>query len=199
MTLFPKDIQTFLLPDAKLIYNPCFYDNTSALQIFNSLKEEILWQQDEITLFGKTHKQPRLTSLYATNSIPYSYSNITMRPHKMTQLLLKLLKDVESATNEKFTTILLNFYRHGKDSNGWHADNEKELGSSPTIASLSFGETRKFQFKHRNLKTEKHQLDLTSGSLLIMKPPMQQFWLHQIPKTQKEVGERINLTFRKIE
>ena len=99
----------------------------------------------------------------------------------------------------EFSSVLLNLYRDGSDSNGWHADNEKELGTNPAIASLSLGAERKFNIKHRRLKTEKHQLVLEHGSLLLMKGEMQHHWLHQIAKTKKEVGPRINLTFRKIQ
>lgn len=198
MTLFPKETQTFHLPDAELSYYPDFYPKTNSDAIFTKLKEDIPWQQDSLTLFGKTYQQPRLTALYSLHARSYSYSGITMFPHSMTPLLLDLLHDVQTVTGESFTSVLLNYYRHGKDSNGWHADNEKELDAASSIASLSFGGTRAFQFKHRTLKSEKHQLLLISGSLLIMKPPMQEFWLHQIPKTKKDVGERINLTFRNI-
>jgi alkylated DNA repair dioxygenase AlkB len=92
----------------------------------------------------------------------------------------------------------LNYYRDGKDSNGWHADNEKELGTNPTIASLSFGAARTFQLKHNTIKENKKSILLEHGSLLLMKGPTQHFWKHQIPKTAKPTGPRINLTFRII-
>ena len=105
---------------------------------------------------------------------------------------------VEEVCQENFTTVLLNKYRTGKDSNGWHADNEKELGRNPTIASISFGAERVFQLKHNTIPNLKQNLVLQHGSLLIMKGTTQHFWKHQIPKTSKEIAERINLTFRII-
>lgn len=198
MDLFSSKIKVFNLPNAEMSYIPNFYDLEKANHYFNLLKKDIPWQQDNITIFGKIHKQPRLTSLFANNDLPYSYSNIKMTPHHFTKDLLQIKKDVEVITNHDFTTVLLNFYRNGNDSNGWHADNEKELGTNPTIASLSFGAPRLFQFKHRLIKEEKHKLILEPGSLLIMKGEMQHFWLHQIPKTKRDIGERINLTFRTI-
>ncbi|RTY96468.1 alpha-ketoglutarate-dependent dioxygenase AlkB, partial [Flavobacterium bomense] len=99
----------------------------------------------------------------------------------------------------KFTTVLLNLYRDGKDSNGWHADNEKELGFNPIIASLSFGTERIFQLKHNTISNLKQNIPLEHGSLLIMKGATQHFWKHQIPKTSKIISSRINLTFRVIE
>ena len=105
---------------------------------------------------------------------------------------------IQKVSDSKFTTVLLNQYRDGKDSNGWHADNEKELGENPVIASISFGAERFFHLKHRNKKDLRMKIPLTSGSLLFMEGETQKYWLHQIAKTSRKVGPRINLTFRKI-
>ncbi|WP_165750144.1 alpha-ketoglutarate-dependent dioxygenase AlkB family protein [Cellulophaga sp. Z1A5H] len=186
------------LPDSDLIYYPNFFDALSATEYFKILKEETPWQQDDITVFGKKYAQPRLTALYATNDLPYSYSNITMHPHPFTKELLQIKEEVEKVAQTNFTTCLLNLYRDGKDSNGWHADNEKELGKNPIIASITLGEERYFHLKHRTNKNLKHKLLLEHGSLLLMKGATQQHWLHQIPKTAKPIQERINLTFRVV-
>jgi len=199
MELFSAEKKEFKLPNAELIYFPNFYSIERANTLFKILKETIAWQQDDITVFGKTYKQPRLTALYADNDMSYTYSNITMFPKIITEELMTIKQDVESIANHLFTSVLLNFYRNGNDSNGWHADNEKELGENPVIASVSFGANRAFHFKHRTLKDEKHKLILEHGSLLIMAGEMQHHWLHQVPKTKKNVGERINLTFRTIQ
>jgi len=198
MDLFSKEKIELKLPQAELVYYPNFYDFEKAKSYFEILKDIIKWQQDNITVFGKTYKQPRLTALYATNDLPYSYSNLTMLPKPFNHELLQIKQDIEHLTDHTFTTVLLNLYTNGNDSNGWHADNEKELGKNPMIASVSLGASRMFHFKHRTLKDQKHKLLLEHGSLLLMKGEMQQYWLHQIPKTKKIIGERINLTFRKI-
>ena len=99
---------------------------------------------------------------------------------------------------KEFNSCLLNLYRDGNDSNGWHADNEKQLGKNPIIASLSLGSERYFHLKHRTKPHLKHKIVLKHGSVLVMKEETQHFWLHQIPKTKKEIGKRINLTFRYI-
>ncbi|MGG7036933.1 MAG: alpha-ketoglutarate-dependent dioxygenase AlkB family protein [Flavobacterium sp.] len=106
--------------------------------------------------------------------------------------------EIEELTGEHFTTVLLNLYRDGKDSNGWHADDEKELGRNPVIASVSFGAERSFHLQHNLLKDQKLKITLEHGSLLLMKGSTQHFWKHQVPKTSKRVGARINLTFRII-
>lgn len=198
MNLFSKEKLHLKLPQAELIYIENFYDQATADSLFNSLRSNIDWQQDDITIFGKTYKQPRLTALYADNDKPYSYSNITMYPKLFTDNLKRIKSDIEKEVDHEFTSVLLNLYRNGSDSNGWHADNEKELGTNPIIASVSFGAVRPFHFKHRQIKSERHKLELHHGSLLIMKGEMQHHWLHQIAKTKKEIGERINLTFRQI-
>jgi len=186
------------LKDAEVFYYPNYFTINESMSLFQILTTETLWQQDNIKVFGKTYKQPRLTSLYGSNKRPYSYSNITMYPNEFTSTLLKIKSKIEDTTNEIFTTCLLNQYRDGRDSNGWHADNEKELGHNPVIASVSLGASRMFHLKHRYDKSHKCKLLLESGSLLLMKGTTQHFWLHQVPKTKKQLGSRINLTFRYI-
>ena len=111
---------------------------------------------------------------------------------------LFIKNEIEKICQENFTTVLLNYYRDGKDSNGWHADNEKELGTNPVIASVSFGAQRNFHLQHNTIKKQKLKVNLEHGSLLIMKGTTQHFWKHQIPKTTAAIGPRINLTFRII-
>ena len=186
------------LPDAELHYYPHFWSRKEADALFEQLKNETPWQHDPITVFGKTYMQPRLTALYGKNPKPYSYSGITMNPHPMSNTLMEVLQKIQTVDPHAYNTVLLNLYRNGKDSNGWHADNEKELGFQPRIASASFGEERFFHFKHRSDKQQRYKLRLGHGSLLIMGGAMQEHWLHQIAKTARPVKERINLTFRKL-
>lgn len=198
MSLFEKEPVYFDLPDAEITYHPAFFDLELADELFGKLKTDIPWQQDAITLFGKTHPQPRLTALFGNEGKPYSYSNITMQPHHWNPLLTSIKEAVEKASGVTFTTVLLNYYRDGKDSNGWHSDNEKELGTNPVIASVSFGAERFFHLRHNSDPNLKLKILLEHGSLLLMKGTTQHFWKHQIPKTAKPIGPRINLTFRVI-
>ncbi|GGE06054.1 alpha-ketoglutarate-dependent dioxygenase AlkB family protein [Psychroflexus salis] len=191
--------EVYNLPDAQLVFYPNFFETNEANKFFKYLEKNIPWQHDQIKVFGKIYDQPRLTALYATNNKPYSYSNITMYPHVFEGELLKIKEKIEKVSQLEFTTCLLNLYRNGKDSNGWHADDEKELGKFPQIASVSFGVTRKFKMRRKDHHKEKFELNLSHGSLLLMLGKTQAFWQHQIPKTKKEINERINLTFRIIE
>jgi alkylated DNA repair dioxygenase AlkB len=198
-SLIPSEPIILNLLDAEIIYYPHFFDKEETDIIFKQLKEEIPWQQDDIRVFGKTHPQPRLTALFGNEGKSYSYSNIKMQPHPWNPILQKIKLKIETVSKTTFTTVLLNLYRDGKDSNGWHADNEKELGKNPIIASVSFGAERIFQMKHNSILGLKQNILLEHGSLLIMKGTTQHFWKHQIPKTSKPIGERINLTFRIIQ
>jgi alkylated DNA repair dioxygenase AlkB len=197
MSLFQKKPIHFDLPDADISYFPDFLSPEKADELFTRLKEEIPWRQDEIKVFGKMHPQPRLTALFGDGK-PYGYSGIVMQPQHWNALLSYIKEQVELVCGTHFTTVLLNYYRDGKDSNGWHADNEKELGRNPVIASVSLGAERFFHLRHNLNKDQTLKILLEHGSLLLMKGTTQHFWKHQIPKTAKPIGPRINLTFRVI-
>lgn len=199
MRLFPEKQLRLNLPESDIIYFPRFFITEEADNFLRLFKTGVLWQQDEITVFGKAYPQPRLTALYAINGRSYSYSNVIMKPRPFTEELLIIKERVQTVTPVDFTSCLLNLYRNGQDSNGWHADDEKELGDNPVIASVSFGQERFFHLRHKRNKSLKHKLLLEHGSLLLMAGKTQHSWQHQIPKTRKLIGERINLTFRVIQ
>lgn len=186
------------LPDAVIRYYPNFLTCEEADAYFETLHAITPWRNDPIRVFGKTHAQPRMTSLHGHTTDPYGYSGIVMQPNPMNEPLLGIEKKLKAFTNEYFTTVLLNLYRNGKDSNGWHADNEPELSKNPVIASVSLGAARYFHLKHTSMKNQRLKFELAHGSLLVMEGTTQHFWKHQIAKTAREVGPRINLTFRKV-
>jgi alkylated DNA repair dioxygenase AlkB len=186
------------LPDADIYYYKNFLNKAEADKFYNLFLKTLQWEQHNIKIFGKILPQPRLTALYADNNVSYSYSNLTLHPHAFTSELQDLQKRLHKVIGVNFTHCLANLYRNGTDSMGWHSDNEKELGKNPVIASLSFGTQRKFQLKHKNRKDLNYDLELEHGSLLLMKGTTQQLWKHQLPKTKKDIGPRINLTFRNI-
>ena len=199
MDLFSFSDQILLnLEDASIEYYPTFYSTETADELFHTIINETSWQQDQITVYGKTYNQPRLTAFYSNTKNALEYSNIKMNPHPFSESLITIKNKIEKEMKKEFNSCLLNLYRDGKDSNGWHADNEKQLGENPIIASLSLGSERYFHLKHRTKPHIKHKIVLKHGSVLVMKEETQHFWLHQIPKTKKEIGKRINLTFRYI-
>lgn len=186
------------LPQSEIHYYPHFLQQNFADRVFDSLLKEVSWRQDDIKVFGKTYPQPRLTAFFAENKASYSYSNIRMEPETFPIDIVDIKNKIENEISAHFTNCLANLYRDGSDSNGWHADDEKELGSNPIIASVSLGAERYFHFRHKKDSSLKRKLLLEHGSLLIMAGETQHFWKHQLPKTKKKIGERINLTFRII-
>ncbi|MBA4167869.1 MAG: alpha-ketoglutarate-dependent dioxygenase AlkB [Chitinophagaceae bacterium] len=188
-----------LLPfSGEAYYFPAVFAQTEREKYFNSLCDEIKWKQEPIKLFGKEIMQPRLTAWYGDPGKPYTYSGTTMQPMEWTKDLLEIKLAVEKLSHVHFTSALLNLYRDGKDSMGWHRDNEKMLGPAPVIASASFGGERTFQFRNYTDKSIARSIDLQPGSILIMRGATQQHWEHRIPKTTRISNTRINITFRII-
>ncbi len=186
-----------LLPDADITYIENFYAKDDADKVYQQLIQTLAWRQDDIRMFGKTMKIPRLQAWYGDNNLRYRYSNMTLVAMPWTASLLSLKTKVSDYCQHDFNAVLANMYRNQHDSVGWHSDNEPELGEMPVIASLSFGAKRDFQLKH--IKTqEKKNLILDSGSLLIMQGDTQNYWQHCLPKRARTIMPRINLTFRKI-
>ena len=179
-----------------IIYQHFFSISESNL-FLNRLIESIKWKQESMNMYGKQVNFPRLTAWYGDTNKSYTFSGITLQPNSWTNDILSIKNKIEKHENISFNSVLLNRYRNGNDSISWHTDAERELGIRPIIASVSFGATRTFQLRHINTK-EKLEIELTHGSLLIMQGELQHFWQHQIPKTKKVLGERINLTFRTI-
>lgn len=187
------------LPDADIHCWANFYDNATATALFHELHSQTPWAQRHVKIYGQLYPEPRLTAWFGEAGKRYSYSGLTLEPLPWTPTLAQLKARVDAAAGVSFNSVLLNLYREGRDSNGWHQDNEPELGQNPVIASLSLGAVRRFQLRHKfNKELPKVELDLPHGSLLLMAGPTQHYWQHQIPKTAKPVAERINLTFRVI-
>jgi alkylated DNA repair dioxygenase AlkB len=196
--LFSSGIHNILPFDGVTQFFPRFFERADSDSFFSRFKNEIEWKHEPIKLFGKMIMQPRLTALYGDPNRPYGYSGIQMQPLQMTDFLLEIKKKVETQIGAEFSHVLLNYYRDGQDSMGWHRDNESVLGTNPTIASVSFGETREFQIRNYSKKEIKFKISLDHGSLLVMSGSSQHHWEHQIPKTNQPKSPRINLTFRKL-
>ena len=186
------------IPNANVAFYERFFGVTESKRIFSELMSQTAWRQDSITIFGKTMPLPRLTAWYGDPGKSYTYSGIPMEPEPWTPTLMMIKHSIERVCEASFNSVLLNLYRNGNDGVAWHSDDELELGENPVIASVSFGATRKFSFKHKTNPDLRISLDLTLGSLLIMSGSTQHYWHHQIPKTAKKVEPRINLTFRVI-
>ncbi len=174
-----------------LLFDDAFLSKEVADRYFERVRDECVWEQKP-GIFG--HMQPRLIASYGDPGVTYRYSGIDNAALPWTDTLLEIKERIEAVQGE-YNYCLLNRYRSGSDSMGWHADDEPEMGE--VIGSLSLGATRKFRIRHN--ETRETQTFLAgNGTLIIMAGTMQQFWQHEVPKTKLVVGERINLTFRQI-
>ena len=187
-----------VIPDAEIFLYPTLLSYHEANQLFDTLKKNIIWEKQKIKLYGEVHDVPRLTAWYGDPNKSYIYSGIKLKTKPWNAVLLKIKEKIEKISKIKFNSVLLNLYRSGSDSVSWHSDDEPELGRNPVIGSLSLGETRQFQMKHKFNRDLKQKILLQHGSFLLMRGKTQHHWLHQIPKRKNLKGERINLTFRVI-
>jgi len=176
-----------------ITYEPEFLCCDAADSLFRTLQSETPWKQEQ-SRFGPF---PRLTAWYADQGLTYTYSGVTHQALEWTPTLTEVRQRVVAFAQTPFNSLLLNLYRDGQDSIGFHADNEPELGVNPVIASISLGCVRQFVLKHIESK-EKRTFDLAHGSLLIMGGTCQHHWLHGVPKSKMNVEPRINLTFRHV-
>lgn len=186
------------LPNADVVLYPGFFSRQDSDKLFTELLNGTKWRQDKMQLYGKEIDLPRQTAWYGDNDKDYTFSGITMNPESWTPTLLDIKEKVEGAAGATFNSVLLNHYRSGSDSISWHTDAERELGQNPVIASVTFGDARRFMLRHMNDKDIKTEVELSHGSLLVMGGETQHFWQHQVPKTKANVESRINLTFRQI-
>jgi len=197
MDLFAADSVPTPIPlkDGELAWMPQLPLPWTNAEVMARLLRETDWREETVVVYGKRHLQPRLSAWYGDAA--YTYSGLRLQPAPFTPLLDTLRQAVEAASGHRFNSVLLNLYRNERDSMGMHSDDEPELGPQPVIASLSLGAARTFILKHKyNKKTVR--LELTDGSLLLMRGETQKYWLHGINKMTRALQARVNLTFRKI-
>ncbi|UAY53063.1 alpha-ketoglutarate-dependent dioxygenase AlkB family protein [Ferruginibacter albus] len=180
-----KRIIHFDIPDADLTLRQQFFDKERSDNYYETLLHNTPWQQNQRKMYDKVVDDPRLTAWYGKVF------------NQWTDELLEIKEEVEIVSGSRFNSVLLNYYRDGNDSVSWHSDKKPEGGTNTPIASVSFGETRAFQIRHKfNKDLKPMSIPLTHGSFLLMAGPMQDYWEHHIAKTKKEIAPRINLTFR---
>ena len=180
-----------------IILDKFFLNQSDANNLYNRCLNDISWQSSAITMFGKKIDVPRLECWYGDLGCEYTYSGKSLKRFEFPNFLLDLRMLIEKKVNSNFNSVLANLYRDGQDSMGLHADDEKELGNEPVIASISLGENRPIIFQNKKTK-EKVTFDQPHGSLLVMQGKTQDHWKHAINKSKKIDKPRINLTFRNI-
>jgi alkylated DNA repair dioxygenase AlkB len=197
-SLYPQDAaEAIPLPGAELVLLRAADLGELPAALLAALIAETPWRQESITLYGKTHLQPRLVAWYGDRGATYRYSGKTYRPNPWTSRLADLRARMEALAQARFNSVLLNYYRDNRDSMGLHADDEPELGARPVIASLSLGEERILYFRHkRESRRRGLDLPLPDGSVLLMRGDTQANWKHGMRKLSRPCGPRVNLTFR---
>jgi len=199
MDLFDASAERVLpVADAELVlWQDVDFGDEKAL--LKQLIEETPWRREQVTVWGKTHMQPRLIAWYGDDAQSYSYSGITLSALPWTPALLRMKEKVETLCQSSFNSVLVNYYRDHRDGMGFHSDDEPELGPAPVIASVTIGAARHLVLKHKLRKDlENVKILLPSGSVLLMKGATQKNWKHGVPKLTKPCGPRVNLTFRRI-
>lgn len=186
------------LPGAELQFDPHWLSRHEADELMAALLDAVPWEIHRIRLFGREVDSPRLSCWIGDPEARYRYSGTLFAPRPWHACLLPVRARLSRQLDVAFNSVLANRYRSGCDAMGWHSDNEPELGARPVIASLSLGATRRFKLKSRTPDGPGMDLDLPHGSLLVMHGDTQTHYRHALPRTAKAVGERINLTFRRI-
>jgi alkylated DNA repair dioxygenase AlkB len=184
-------------PAADVGLDAAWLPASEAEALFTTLYDRIDWENHPVRLFGREHPAPRLSRWIGDPGAHYRDSGILREPSPWLPELTGLRTRLREALGVDFNSVLANLYRDGRDAMGWHADDERELGDSPVIASLSLGATRRFVLKHRD-GAPRLALDLPAGSLLLMQGDTQAHYRHALPRTARPVGPRINLTFRHV-
>lgn len=174
------------------------HDWQNEANINNLPFKNINWHQDTIKMYGKEHQLPRVSAWYGDSDRPYTYSGITLQPKPWTNKLDYLRDALEKVCKRRFNSVLCNWYRTGEDHISWHTDAEPELGNNPLIASVNFGESRRFLLRLKDHHDVKVEIPLHHGSVLVMAGELQHHWQHSVPKQKKVKSSRINLTFRTI-
>lgn len=195
--MLPYQENNFAPSDGELYLVKQFYSRPESDLLFLKFEATLAWQEEALFIYGKWCKAPRLMCWYGDPGACYLYSGVDHQPNPWTDELLAVKDKVERQCLGSFNSVLANLYRDGRDSMGCHADDEKELGRNPLIASLSLGDERLFKLHHKKRK-ENLEINLGHGDLLVMSGALQHHWVHSIPKTRKLKRPRINLTFRKI-
>ena len=197
MTILQDLAANGALPGAELRYAPDWLPAPIADELFFTVRQSVPWETHRIRLFGRWVDSPRLSCWIGDAEAAYTYSGTRFEPHAWSPGLQDLRRQLATELGSEFNSVLANRYRDGRDCMGWHSDNEASLGMQPVIASVSLGASRRFVLKHRQ-GAPKVELSLPHGSLLVMGGETQSNYQHALPRTAKPVGERINLTFRRV-
>ena len=191
------DPQINLLPCDGIVNDHGTVFAAEADALLTWLLAEVPWQHDEIQLYGKRIVTARRVAWYGDEAFDYRYSGVNHRARLWAPPLRAMRDRVSARVGVSFNSCLLNRYDDGTQGMAWHSDDEAELGPETVIASVSFGATRKFAFRHRHTR-QKVEMLLHHGQLIVMRGQTQTHWQHALMKSTRVTQPRVNLTFRTI-
>jgi len=198
LCFFPETGQSKGLPEELLEYHPGFIDKETSDQLLQTFIAATPWKQQIRKMYDREVITPRLTAWYGNpEAFDYAVAG-NSAPLQWTKELMLIKNKIEPLAGISFNSVLLNYYRDGNDSVAWHSDREEVLGKNPIIASVSFGQVRSFDIRHKADHSEKYSVRLEHGSFLLMKAGLQENWEHRIAKSIKPMKGRVNLTFRVV-
>lgn len=194
-----KSQQPADLGDGALLqqWHPLLHDASDVL--LSALINDIAWQQPTVTVFGASHRIPRLQCWMGDPQAYYRYSGLPMKPAPWHPEVAHLKRIVELTCGHRFNAVLINYYRNGSDHMGWHSDDEAELGAAPWVASYNLGESREFALRRKGESKTALKFPLMHDQLMLMNPAVQHGWQHSVPIRKRANGARINMTFRAIQ
>ncbi|HEY6942293.1 alpha-ketoglutarate-dependent dioxygenase AlkB family protein [Dokdonella sp.] len=193
-----RELHALDLPGADLRYAAQAWPRAEADALYLALLEEIAWAPHRLRLFGRELDAPRLSCWIGDADAVYAYSGARFAPQAWTPSVARVRDALQARLGLGFNSVLANLYRDGRDTVGWHSDDEPELGAEPVIASASFGAPRTFRLRSRQTREAALSIELAHGSLLVMAGATQRLYQHALPRRTRVAGPRINLTFRRI-
>lgn len=159
----------------------------------------------KVMIYGKITTVPRWQQSFIKD---YHFSGLNHIAIKNVPEIIKPIYDwVQSSiyandSDGPFNQLLINGYLDGSEYISAHSDDEKQLKPKSCILSISLGETRKFRISGKMDNKKVIDYNLSHGDVIVMKGEMQHLYKHAIVKVSgskgKNMGRRINLTFRKF-
>lgn len=184
---YDNTVRNIIPRDGEAIYHGPIFDWEISNKYLEKLLRDIPFRSEERVMYDKYIVTKRKIAWYGQEKL---------KARKWPAILVEIKNKVEEVVKVKYDSCLLNLYIDGTCGLGWHND-EESISEDSSIASVSFGEERRFDLRYIKNKKEVYSVVLEHGALLIMQGIMQKYWEHHLPKSKRIVGPRINITFRK--
>jgi len=171
---------------------------------FNEFWELHPEDHHEIMIMGKLTPIPRFQKLYGVGSYKFSGTVMLGDPEipDLVNRCLELARRLYPDFHDGWNGALVNWYADGSHYIGPHSDDTRDLVPGAPILSFSFGAVRTFRVKKKTTavdddEVQKMDFSTEPGSLLAMcGNGFQREYKHEITKTAKAIGPRINVTIR---